>query len=73
MMVIIDDDDRDDDDDERRLFMFFIYDSKVPLDPIGCRGCVVMIIMMTVEAFLLLKTSMYCCGCLKPSLRLREK
>ena len=31
----IDDDDRDDDDDERRLFMFFIYDSKVPLDPIG--------------------------------------
>ena len=34
MMVIIDDD-RDDDDDERRLFMFFIYDSKVPLDPIG--------------------------------------
>ena len=29
------DDDRDDDDDERRLFMFFIYDSKVPLDPIG--------------------------------------
>ena len=35
MMVIIDDDDRDDDDDEGRLFMFFIYDSKVPLDPIG--------------------------------------
>ena len=35
MMVIIDDDDRDDDDDERRLFMIFICDSKVPLDPIG--------------------------------------
>ena len=35
MMVIIDDDDRDDDDDERRLFMFCIYGSKVPLDPIG--------------------------------------
>ena len=30
MMVIIDDDDRDD-----HVFMFFIYDSKVPLDPIG--------------------------------------
>ena len=35
MMVILDDDDRDDDDGERRLFMLFIYDSKVPLDPIG--------------------------------------
>ena len=35
MMVIIDDDDRDDDDYERRLFMFSIYDSTVPLDPIG--------------------------------------
>ena len=35
MMGILDDDDRDDDDDERRLCMFFIHDSKVPLDPIG--------------------------------------
>ena len=28
------------------IFIFLIYDSKVPLDPIG--GCVVIIIMMTV-------------------------
>ena len=36
------DDDRDDDDDERRLF-------KSPVGPDWrCRGCVVMIIMMTV-------------------------
>ena len=31
------------------IFMFFKYDSKVPLDPIErCRGCVVIIIIMTV-------------------------
>ena len=48
MMVIIDDDDRDDDDDERRLFRFFIY-VKSPVRPDWrCRGCVVIIIMMTV-------------------------
>ena len=40
MMVVIDDDDRDDDDDERR---------KSPVRPDWrCRGCVVIIIMMTV-------------------------
>ena len=48
-MVIIDDDDGDDDDHERRLFMFFIYDSKVHVRPDWrCKGCVVIIIMMTV-------------------------
>ena len=54
MMVIIDDDDRDDDDDERRydedpyLYLFHIR-FKSPVRPDWrCRGCVVIIIMMTV-------------------------
>ena len=35
--------------DEDPIFMFFIYDSKVPLDPIGnAEGGKVIIIMMTV-------------------------
>ena len=38
MMVIIDDDNGDDDADGRRLrtiLIFFIYDAKVPIHPIG--------------------------------------
>ena len=51
MMVIIDDDDRDDDDDERRLPYLYVFHIrfKSPVRPDWrCRGCVVIIIMMTV-------------------------
>ena len=48
MMVIIDDDDRDDDDDATALYVFHIR-FKSPVRPDWrCRGCVAMIIRMTV-------------------------
>ena len=48
MMVIIDDDDRDDDDDEPALYVFCVR-FKSPVRPDWrCRGCVVIMMMMTV-------------------------
>ena len=48
MMVIIDDDDRDDDDDDEDPYLFQIrFKSPVRADW-RCRGCVVIVIIMTV-------------------------